>query len=103
MLYDPRLHKPVQIHIDKDGHVSIEDSSEAAGNIFGKIGIAWAGFFAGIELSDLVLLATLIYTCAQTCVLLWEKVIKPMRKSRRAVRTGKPIPETSPAPLNSGD
>jgi hypothetical protein len=35
-----------------------------------KVGIAWIGGFAGMKLSDWVLLATLIYTVLQIIILL---------------------------------
>lgn len=103
MLYDPRTKQLPKIRIDKDGHVSTLDHQDAVGNIMGKLGIAWVGFFAGISLSDLALLATLVYTSLQIGILMWEKVIKPWRRRRYVRHTGKSVPETSPAPLNSGD
>lgn len=44
-----------------------------------KITAVWAGTLFGIQISDLVLVATLIYTVLQICILVWEKMIKPWR------------------------
>lgn len=48
-----------------------------------KIAAVWTGTFYGIKLSDLVLLATLLYTVLQIGVLLNDRVIKPWRAARR--------------------
>lgn len=103
MLYDPHTEQPPEIHIDRNGHVTTPEHQDAVGNILGKLGIAWAGFFAGISLSDLVLIATLIYTCIQTGVLIWEKIIKPWRRTAKYRKLGLTPPESKPIPLNSGD
>ena len=59
---------------------------EPMGPALGKISIIWAGFFAGITLGDLVLFATLVYTILQTCLLVYERIIKPIMLARAAAR-----------------
>lgn len=62
---------------------------EPVGTILGKVGIVWAGLFAGIKLGDLVLVATLVYTILQIMMLIVERIIKPIlaaREVRRALR-----------------
>ncbi len=48
-----------------------------------KLGVIWAGTLWGIKISDLVLLATLLYTILQIGVLVWEKIVKPILAHRR--------------------
>jgi Phage holin T7 family, holin superfamily II len=55
---------------------------EAMGQIFGKVGIVWAGLFAGITLGDVVLFATLVYTLLQIVLTVYERIIKPIREAR---------------------
>jgi hypothetical protein len=55
---------------------------EPMGPALGKISIIWAGFFAGITLGDLVLFATLVYTILQTCLLVYERIVKPLMLAR---------------------
>lgn len=50
-----------------------------------KIAAVWAGTIFGIKLSDLVLIATLIYTVLQIGLVISDRIIKPWiadRKSR---------------------
>ena len=62
---------------------------ESVGSILGKISIVWAGLFAGITLSDVVLFATLIYTVLQICLAVYERIIKPIHSLQDAARVVK--------------
>lgn len=48
-----------------------------------KLGAVWAGTIFGIKLSDLVLIATLIYTVLQIGLLISDRIIKPWLAARR--------------------
>lgn len=48
-----------------------------------KIAAVWTGTLYGIKLSDLVLLATLLYTVLQIGVLINDRIVKPWRKARK--------------------
>jgi len=88
----PIIHYPQEIMLDKhrtnamDFRATqleqISSQPETTGNIVGKLGIVWTGFFAGIKLGDLVLLATLVYTVLQIGLLVYERIIKPIRAAR---------------------
>ncbi len=73
-------------------HAVAASAPEPMGTVVGKLGIVWAGFFAGMSLGDWVLLATLIYTLLQITLLIVERIIKPIlaaREVRRALlKTG---------------
>jgi hypothetical protein len=43
-----------------------------------KLAAVWAGTLFGIQLSDLVLLATLFYTLLQIGIVLYEKIFRPL-------------------------
>ena len=80
---------------DKPMDLKYESVSTAAsapeplGTILGKVGIVWAGLFAGITLGDLVLAATLVYTLLQITMLVVERIIKPILAARRMKMTAK--------------
>ena len=63
-------------------HAVAASAPEPMGTVVGKLGIAWAGFFAGMSLGDWVLLATLIYTLLQITMLIVERIIKPLMAAR---------------------
>ena len=64
--------------------MSTHDSSHTDGAaVAAKLAVVWTGTFFGIKLSDLVLLATLCYTLLQIGILVWDRVIKPWRDSRK--------------------
>lgn len=65
-------------------HSVAASAPEPVGNMLGKLGVVWAGFFAGIKLGDLVLLATLVYTILQICILVMERIIRPFMAARAA-------------------
>jgi hypothetical protein len=50
-----------------------------------KLAVVWTGTIFGMKVSDLVLLATLIYTVLQIGLLLWDRVIKPIWFSTKSV------------------
>lgn len=58
-----------------------------------KLSVMWAGFFAGISLSDLFTLASLIYVLLNIFVLVRDKIVK--RKTQ--------VSDTSPGNISSGD
>jgi Phage holin T7 family, holin superfamily II len=62
-----------------------------------KVAAVWAGTLFGIQLSDIVLLATLLYTLLQICLLVSEKIIKPW------LREYKNMPGHLPKPTTPGD
>lgn len=49
-----------------------------------KIGAVWAGTIFGIKLSDLVLIATLIYTVLQIGLLISDRIVKPWLAERKS-------------------
>lgn len=49
-----------------------------------KIGAVWAGTLFGIKLSDLVLIATLIYTVLQIGLLISDRIVKPWYAARKS-------------------
>jgi len=51
---------------------------EPIGTVVGKLGIVWAGLFAGMTLGEWVLLTTLVYTLLQISLLVVERIIKPL-------------------------
>lgn len=61
------------------------NQADAAG-VVTKVTAVWAGTLFGIQLSDLVLLVTLFYTLIQIGFLIYDRVIKPWRKSHLAAR-----------------
>ena len=67
-----------------DTHSLSTAAPESVGTILGKVSIIWAGLFAGLELGDVVLFATLIYTILQICLAVYERIIKPIRAARAA-------------------
>ena len=74
-------------------HSVVASAPEPIGTIVGKLGVIWVGLFAGLKLGDLVLIATLVYTLLQTCMLIVERIIKPLwalraeHKAAQAART----------------
>lgn len=68
---------------------TVQDNTEM-GAAAAKLTAVWAGTLFGIQLSDLVLLATLIYTLLQICIIVWEKLIKPWRASKPVSSVNKP-------------
>ena len=56
---------------------------ESVGNILGKVGLIWAGLFAGLKLGDVVLMATLVYTVLQIGLTVYERIVRPITASRR--------------------
>ena len=63
-------------------HAVAASAPEPMGTVVRKLGIVWAGFFAGMSLGDWVLLATLIYTLLQITLLIVERIIKPILAAR---------------------
>jgi hypothetical protein len=81
-------------------HAVAASAPEPMGTVVGKLGIAWAGFFAGMSLGDWVLLATLVYTLLQITLLIVERIIKPIlaaREVRKALRRSGVLPAPSSA------
>jgi len=58
---------------------------EPMGSILSKLGVVWAGLFAGWTLGEIVLMATLVYTVLQIIMLIVERIIKPILAARRSV------------------
>lgn len=48
--------------------------------------VIWAGTIYGINLSDIVLLLTGIYTILLIIVLVWDKIMKPIAAARREAK-----------------
>lgn len=63
-------------------HTVAASSPEPVGAVVGKVGVVWAGFFAGMSLGDWVLVATLVYTLLNIALLLVERVIRPILAAR---------------------
>lgn len=61
--------------------LSLQDSSLEA--LAAKVGVAWIGFFAGIGLSDIFTLASIIYVVLNIYVLVRDKIFhkSPSRRS----------------------
>lgn len=51
----------------------MNEHHDGIGAAFLKVAVAWVGWLGGIKLSDLVLLATLIYTLLQIYFLIRNK------------------------------
>ncbi len=49
-----------------------------------KIAAVWAGTIFGIKLSDLVLIATLIYTVLQIGLMVSDRIVKPWLAARKS-------------------
>lgn len=64
-----------------------------------KLTVMWTGFFAGIELSDLFTLASLIYVLLNIFVLVRDKIIKRKVDILKARESG----TTGPGNFSSGD
>jgi predicted lipid-binding transport protein (Tim44 family) len=73
---------------EKHEHFSAVAASapEPMGAVMGKLGVVWAGFFAGMSLGDWVLVATLVYTLLQIALAIVERIIKPILASRKEAK-----------------
>ena len=74
-------------------NVSTEPTQEALGSMLGKLGLVWAGFFAGVSLKDAlqiaVLVATLVYTVIQCYILVRDKILnRRVKRKQQALNAG---------------
>jgi len=77
--------KDATVPMNYDASGVIMHNPEPIGAILGRVGIVWAGLFAGISLGDVVLFATLVYTLLQIGLTVYERIIKPIRAARAEV------------------
>ena len=56
--------------------------------IAAKLAVVWTGTLFGIKLSDLVLLATLLYTVLQIGIVIWDRIVKPIMNRSKEKHSG---------------
>lgn len=62
--------------MNKDSIVSkLSPHDSSVEGLLAKLSVAWSGFFAGIQLSDIFTLASLIYVLLNIYVLVRDKVL----------------------------
>ncbi len=78
--------KEPQMDLRYESVNSAASAPEPLGTVMGKLGVVWAGLFAGISLGDVVLFATLVYTVLQIALLIAERIVKPIMAAREVRR-----------------
>lgn len=83
----------------RSNRLSTDHNQETLGLMLGKLMGVWTAVFVGLSLKDAlqiaVLLATLIYTAAQTWILFRDKILKPKRVRKE--------PKSDTTPMGLGD
>jgi hypothetical protein len=83
----------------RSNRLSTDHNQETLGLMLGKLMGVWTAVFVGLSLKDAlqiaVLLATLIYTVAQTWILFRDKILKPKRVRKE--------PKSDTTPMGLGD